>query len=472
MLRIPYLWLVSLFQKNISPQLSWLLLIIGCVVFVGLKWQDLSLPMYWDEIGVYGPGILFMLDHGISLLPEGLDPELSRGHPLLFYFLFASWSKIVGYSLLKLHFLALIITLSLFVSVFYISKKISPDLSALLMTFYLMAQGAVFAQSVLALPEMLLSLEILWALYFFSQKRYTGYFIWASLALLTKESALVLPIACASWHIWLFIRKKEDFQLKTLLFACLPVAPYIGFLLIQKQTHGWYFFPYHMELVNMNSTEILKKLGDYMIWLFIDQGRFGITFLCLFSLGLIHYKKAPLQNPLLSLFLIFGGGFLAFGALNVYMDRYLMTLFPILTITGAYFLGQLKLKGLVQVGVGVALIGMSLFLSSQETFRFDVDMNYRDYVWVQKEATEYLEKHVPAQEAFLANFPLFNGFQDPRFGFAKDTLHNTAWVVHNDSMNYSALLVPPDFAKSLPKKGELKKVFEKGYSKVEIYVKE
>jgi len=428
--------------------------------------------MYWDEIGVYGPGILYMLDHGISLLPAGLDPELSRGHPLLFYFLFASWSKIVGYSLLKLHLLALMISLSLFASVFYLAKKVSADLPALLMTFWLMAQGAVFAQSALALPEMLLGLEILWGLYFFSQKRYIGYFIMASFALLTKESALVLPIACATWQIWLFIRKNEKFQLKISLVSVLPLIPYLVFLLIQKQTHGWYFFPYHLELVNMDMAEILKKLGDYAVWLFVDQGRFCITFVCLFSLGLMAYKKAPFSQDILLLLLIFSGGFLAFGALNVYMDRYLMTLFPILAITGAFFISKLKQKELVQGGLGVVLIGMSLLNFSQEAFRFDVDMNYRDYVWVQKEATEYLENQVPPQQAFLANFPLFNGFQDPRFGFAKDTLHNTAWVVPHDSMKYRALLVPPDFAKGLPKEGELAIVFEKGYSKVEIYVKE
>lgn len=459
--------------------------------------------MYWDEIGVYGPGILYMLDHGISLLPAGLDPELSRGHPLFFYFLFALWVKVVGFSLVKLHLLALAISLSLFASVFYMARKLGAEVSALFMTFWLMVQGAIFAQASLALPEMLLSLEILWALYFFYQKKYLPYVLAASLALLTKESALVLPLACITWQFWLFIRKKEHKIARAILFASIPFLTYFAFLLIQKQTHGWYFFPYHMELVNLEFTKIWKKLLDYLAWLLWDQGRFIASLAGMVFLGIIFYKKASSQLPDLSLFFIFIGGFLAFGALNVYMDRYLMVLFPVFAVVFATVLGRLRIeKNLdkwavsfhpqpppagdklrlaesfgkqnfsLKTGIGISLIITSLFFFSQEEFRFDVDINYRDYVAVQEEASTYLEKQVPPQEAFLANFPLFNGFQDPRFGFARDTLHNTAWVVPHDSMKYRALLVPPAFANDLPKEGELLKVFQQGFTKVEIYVKE
>ncbi|MEM8886940.1 MAG: hypothetical protein AAGD28_03060 [Bacteroidota bacterium] len=455
---------------SLSPKLSWLLFGIACLIFVVAKWADLSLPMYWDEIGVYGPGILAMVDNGISLLPSGLDPELSRGHPLWFYALFAGWVKLTGYSLTKIHLFALGISLGLFASVFHIAKKYSNPLLALGVSVIFMLQGIMIAQASLALPEVLLALELLWALYFFYERKYGWYFLLGSLALLTKESALVLPLACASWMFLNFLLKKEALNLKAIGIAFAPVSIYLLFLLIQKQTYGWYFFPYHMELVNLDTGEILTKFWDYFRWLFIDQGRSIIGAGLIATAGFLIYKK-QLKASFLGLISIFALGFLCFSALNVYMDRYILSLFPIFMITLAILWDQAKLAPiLIWSNLAIACF-FAFSFQSQAGFRFDVDINYRDYLAVQKEASEFLEQEVPANTAFLGNFPLFNGFQDPRFGFAADTNHNKIWVVPHDSMEYRALLTPPSFANALPKEGQLIRTFEKGFTKVEVYRK-
>jgi hypothetical protein len=49
----------------------------------------LSVPYFWDELGVYSRAALYLYDHQISLLPNALPPELSRGYPLLCAALFA-----------------------------------------------------------------------------------------------------------------------------------------------------------------------------------------------------------------------------------------------------------------------------------------------------------------------------------------------------------------------------------------------
>lgn len=456
--------------KSLSPKLSWLLFGIACLIFVWAKWADLSLPMYWDEIGVYGPGILSMLDNGISLLPSGLDPELSRGHPLWFYALFASWVKLTGYSLFKIHLFALVISLGLFASVFYISKKYSNPLLALGVTLLFMLQGIMIAQASLALPEVLLALELLWALYFFYERKYGWYFLLGALALLTKESALVLPLACSSWMFLNFLLKKEALNLKAIGIAFAPVSIYFIFLFIQKQTYGWYFFPYHMELVNLDMGEIFTKFWDYFRWLFIDQGRSIIGAGLIATTLFLVYKK-QLKASFLGLISIFALGFLCFSALNVYMDRYVLSLFPIFMISLAILWDQAKLAPILNWSNLAIACFFAFSFQSQLGFRFDVDINYRDYLSVQKEATEFLEQEVPANTAFLGNFPLFNGFQDARFGFASDTNHNKVWVVPNDSMEYRALLSPPSFANALPKEGELIRTFEKGFTKVEVYRK-
>ena len=71
------------------------------VLFVVSRWEYLFLPYFWDEMGVYAHGALIMSEHGLGLLPSSLNPELSRGHPLLFYFLAALNFQIFGTSLVR-----------------------------------------------------------------------------------------------------------------------------------------------------------------------------------------------------------------------------------------------------------------------------------------------------------------------------------------------------------------------------------
>lgn len=457
--------------KPLSPKLSWLLFFLAALLFAWAKWQDLFLPLYWDEIGVYGPGILYMLDNGISMLPSGLDPELSRGHPLFFYALFASWVKLLGYSLFKLHLLSLLISLGLFASVFHIAKEISSPTYSLIVSIWLMIQGVSLAQASLALPEVLLALELLWALYFFYKERMGLFILTASLALLTKESALVLPIACACWHIADSFIAKKSISMRRIGVSFAPLLPYLIFLAIQKQTYGWYFFPYHMELVNLDFGVILEKLGDYLKWIFWDQGRFIYTAFTLSGYFFFLFTKRKTDLIFISLLFLFLLGFLAFSALNVYMDRYVYAIFPILALFTAHILKHAENRQ-NSIIIGALLFCATPFsFQSQKGFRFDVDINYREYVKLQKEASRFIEEVVPPNEPFLANWPLYNGFLDPRFGFVKDTNHNKAWVNLNDSMEFRALLVPPDFAKDLPREGDLIKSFQKEHTQIDIYQK-
>ncbi|MCI5142755.1 MAG: hypothetical protein D3909_13730, partial [Candidatus Electrothrix sp. ATG1] len=51
--------------------------------FFLFKLIHLRVPYFWDELGVYSRAALYLFDHGISMLPDAMPPELSRGHPLL-----------------------------------------------------------------------------------------------------------------------------------------------------------------------------------------------------------------------------------------------------------------------------------------------------------------------------------------------------------------------------------------------------
>src|SRR5687768_4615884 len=101
--------------KNNQKIYDWFtgLVIISFAIF---RFSDLSLPYFWDEIGVYAQAALYLSEHGLSLLPSALPSKLSRGHPLLFFFVYASGFTLLGKSVVVGHSILLAITILLIVA--------------------------------------------------------------------------------------------------------------------------------------------------------------------------------------------------------------------------------------------------------------------------------------------------------------------------------------------------------------------
>jgi len=46
-------WVDKAIYRNILMDLAWL-------VFLTVKWNDIFLPYFWDEMGAYASGVLYM----------------------------------------------------------------------------------------------------------------------------------------------------------------------------------------------------------------------------------------------------------------------------------------------------------------------------------------------------------------------------------------------------------------------------
>ncbi|MDP5172851.1 MAG: glycosyltransferase family 39 protein [Bacteroidia bacterium] len=394
---------------------SWLSVLGATLWFLVAKWPDFSLPLFWDELGVYGPGVLHMVDHGIGLLPSSLPPELSRGHPLLFYALFATFAKLFGWSLVSIHVLSFLTSLALIWSTWLIGMKMFGEWGAVLAAISLMAMPAIFAQSQLLLPEMLLSLWLLWALYGWYSQNWILYVLMASAALLTKESALVLPLAAALYSL-LFQEKG-----KSTLLALSPLLIFGLFLVVQRIQNGWFFFPYHTQFISFSWDEWGTRSSLLFDFLLIYQGRWIMSALLLLGAGFVVWNRKSLQikqmHPWIRLSGIFLIGIICFTLLNVYMDRYLICLLPLLTLGLAALLPEIqtsfRLGGLVFLAVPLTFLAYQ----GKGGFRYDVDISYRDILEVQQAAVNQLMIEAQPDQKIYTNFPLYNSFLDPRFGF-------------------------------------------------------
>ena len=228
-------------------------LLLVIIVFAVLKFPHLSYPFYWDESWPYASAVRAMYMHGPALAPWAIPPDLSRGHPLLFHFLAASWMNIFGASNVAMHTFSLSVSLTLLVCAYELTLRMFGIWPAITAVLLLAAQEMFFVQSSFLLPEVLLALFSLLSIFSYARGKYLACMLLATALLFTKESGLVLTcVFAADALIALSTPYSNREKLGRAACAGVPLFIYGMFLLAQKHSHGWYFYPLHTSLLEQN----------------------------------------------------------------------------------------------------------------------------------------------------------------------------------------------------------------------------
>jgi 4-amino-4-deoxy-L-arabinose transferase-like glycosyltransferase len=399
----------------------------------------LSLPFYWDEAWVYGPAIMTMVENGLSLLPDALPTELSRGHPLLLHFLGGIWGSIFGITMTSLHTFSLLFSFALLCLVYYIAKEIWSAKIGLLCSLGLALQPMFLAQSCLLLPEVPLAFFSIFALYAYWKKKWVLYFTMASAAILIKEPGIIIVCASGLHYIITCLQHKKGALkvFRELFLIASPIIPYIVFLIIQKAIHGWYFFPEHIGYIRSDWYKVYKKFDSYAAQLFIYQGRkvFLFSSLVLLILGVIKKVKIGF-NQFQLLLAIYIVGFLAFSSLNFFSNRYIMATiapFIMLSISSIHFIFK---KNWVVI-VGALIIIPWQIKSMRHHTNNDHNLGYVNAVKSQRDAVNYLVDNSLQNKHILAYFIGRESLTNPKSGYldAKNTFDNVHKEM-NDSVEY------------------------------------
>lgn len=445
--------------------------VVILLVFIILKIPALSYPYFWDELGVYARAGLYLHDHGLGLLPANLPPELSRGHPLLYSFITGIGYHIFGDGVVGGHITALILSVILLISIYYIAQFHWDKQVAILAMLLTLFQPLFFAQSVLVLPEITLTLFTLWALHFWFREKYIGYALMATAAILIKETAVVIPVVIlTSWLINFFVQRKTvkvKFNWKQLL-VFVPYLVFGGFLIIQKAQNGWYLFPLHEENIGLDLLKVAGFLKLFTIFIFLEQGRIiaSVVLLILFAIAL-RFKLIKWHPFAIYLLVLFVGGIL-FSALNFFMNRYLVfVLLPlIILLANMLILVSRKFPAaryLITLILGAAiysLYGFEIYpvtpnnANIQERFNYDEDMSYVAYLTAQQEATNFVMNKVQPGERIFANFPSNLGVADTRFGFTDKIIgkdfHLQPKRAYQDGFDFSMISDPGSYDQNMP----------------------
>lgn len=422
--------------SNLIKHRETFFLFLLLIVFIVLKHSDLYLPYFWDELGVYSQASLYLTDHTLSILPNSIPPELSRGHPLLFMFLYGCVFKIFGTSVFVAHTFSLVISLA-FVSIAYLLFKlyVSKTLS-LIGVALLIFQPIFFLQSTFVLPEIMLGVFSLSALYFYLHKKIVLTVVFTVCAVFVKETGLLLPVVFIASAMY---SNKWDKGLivKILLFS-IPFVAFGIFIFIQKIQNGWYFFPYHTGFLKFETLSIFHRGADLMDFILFKQGRKWYTLLMLFVVIVMIFKQrlsntftVTIQTfdafiPLVLMLL----GAMLFSSLNFHMVRYQLFIYPIfIVLLLSISISLIKTEWILAVAL-IAILSNQFKYMKHESRLTENDRSCIDYIQAHKNTCIFIEKTIPANKRIYSIFPFAPAFYDTRLGYFENKKYT---VCENDN---------------------------------------
>lgn len=407
------------------------------LLFFVFKTSHLSIPYYWDELGVYAKASLYMYDNSLAVLPGVIPDELSRGHPLLCAALFGLFFKLLGAHVWVGHLAALLFSCTLLYTVYQHGRKIYCYSVGLIACLLVMLQSVFIAQSSMVLPEILLAVFCTAAIFFYIDKRLVLFAVFSSLAMMTKETAIALPVTLWFVEICQVVLKKKVTadNVRAILAGLVPLALWGGFLVLQKQAHGWYFFPLHADYVSFSAAQIFSRFCYYVSFMLKGQGRLLWTIILALAMLVLLFRqkkdlRAGVRHELRAMItekkaIFVLGSFIAWGVivsmLNFHLARYILFILPSLALIVAqsffYILDETH-AFFVRFAAVLLLLITPLAYYSADVFNFDADMGFHHVVTVQKRASQYLDAHLHDNGVVMSSFPVNVGLMEPRAGYS------------------------------------------------------
>ena len=434
-----------------------------------------------------------MYEKGPSLSPGALSPEHSRGHPLLFYFLGSTWMKIFGATRVSLHWFALTISASLIILTYVIGFRVGSPITGFFSALLLTINEPFLAQSGLYLPEILLALLTLLTIQSYIDKRKIYVIIYGTLALLTKESAIVIIFTLLVWQLTRSIIYRIDSLKSTVIWASVIITPVIALsfhFIYQKFIYDWFFFPEHMALMSFDVNDIIYKMKLSFLELFERQGiewymysfaliasllfhpyqrpwyrilipllyiasikvLFGrwtlpviptliITIACFTSLWILKYlplfRLDSRKGEFLNVSYLFTTGFLIFSSLNFYTDRYLLSIVPVFILGFAVYI-EWALTNYHRYIIPSLLIFLStiqFILIRNDNKIGDTRLSYIDAIYVQHSLIQECEERELYGEAIVATFIEEFYMRNPMAGYLSsfNTFTNISTSLKDDT---------------------------------------
>jgi hypothetical protein len=414
--------------------------LLFAIFFAGLMLLHaplLRLPYFWDEAGYYIPAARDLFLTG-SFVPQS---TLSNAHPpLAMAWLALAW-RVFGYSTLVTRTAMLALSAFSLLGLFRLSRS-AANLPVAWATALLVAIYPVyFTQSSMAQVDLPAAGFTFWALAAYVEDREKDHpwkqVFWFSLAALTKETAILAPLALFGWglvagfigpRLPLHSRSRlrphiNDIRWQEILppsgrrsrwfYLLLPVAPLAGWYAYHYSRTGFLlgnpeFFRYNVA-ATLNPLRIPLALGMRLWQLFGYFGLYLLTFAGLLAMLRPPQKRNASARPRIpfwvqAAFLSLVLAYLAFMSVvgGAVLARYMLPVVPLVILAWVSTLWRrARYWELIVGAVAIAFVA-GLFSNPPYGFSLEDNLAYRDYIVMHAEASRFLAMRYPGARVLTA----------------------------------------------------------------------
>ncbi len=395
----------------------------------------LRLPYYWDEAGYYIPAAWDFFRTG-SLIPTS---TLSDAHPPLPSLVLAAAWKVFAFAPLVTRTTMCLVAAFALTAVWRLAMITTRKTSVALATTLLTAMYPVwFAQSSLAHADLFAAAATLWALAFFFEERVWAAAVCFAIAALSKETAIVTPLALAVWESWR-IRKPRSQRITSVAALVVPAVPLAAWYVYHWRKTGFVFG--NPEYVRYNATatltplRVLLALAHRTMHVTLHMNMFVPVLAALACLLLAPVSEAPAKatdsSPLRAriptaqqavFYVVIAANVLFFSVLGgALLTRYLLPLYPlVLLLCVNTFRRRLKeWTGLVALSAAAFVAG--LFVNPPYRFAPEDNLEYVTVIRLHQAAVGTIVAHMPGATVLTA-WPATDELSKPELGYVKQPI--------------------------------------------------
>ena len=441
-----------------NPQPALVFAVIFVVVFM-LHAPLLQLPYFWDEAGYYVPAARDLLLTG-TLIPH---TTISNAHPPLVLAWVALWWKCAGYAPLVARSAMLVWAAFSLLGVFRLAERVANPHVAIGAALCTALYPVFFAQSSLVQVDLAAAGLVFWGLRAYLDRRRAATAIWFSLAALAKETAVLAPLALATWEVISALATKapklgrllgdegegeEGSRLASLLIPLAPLAAWYAY----HYTRTGYVFG-NPEFFRYNVAATLNPLRFLLALVLRLWQAFGYLHLWLLTGAMLlamlqnAVKDGDLERPRISItnqakFLVIIGAYVFAMALigGAVLARYLLPAIPLVIILGISTLWRRLRYWPAAVAVIAIAFVAAWFWNPPYGFSPEDNLAYRDYVILHQHAEQFLEAQFPMAHVLTA-WPASDELTQPWLGYTTRPMQ----VVRIEDFSLEQVLSAADF---------------------------
>jgi 4-amino-4-deoxy-L-arabinose transferase-like glycosyltransferase len=411
----------------------------------------LRLPYFWDEAGYYIPAAWDFFRTG-SLIPQ---TTLTNAHPPLPSILLAGWWHLSGYVVSGTRTFICMVSAAALLAVYRLAKNLASPAVAAVIVLLTATYPIWYAQSTLAHADIFAAAFTLWALSFYFQRndldgaetlpsQAARSQLWAvimfSLSALSKETAIVTPLALALWEAVLFLQDRHQparRQSHTGWFAALvaPIAPLAAWYAYHKHRTGYIFgnpeFLRYNATANLSAYRIALCLWHRLLHLTAHMNMF-VPVVCAIAAVLIPVaatnSRKPIARPALkAIGVILLANWIAFSVLGgALLTRYLLPMYPlILLVCVNAWRRHIPQRWALIAALSTAAFLSAIWINPPYAFAPEDNLTYRDMVVLHQHAVRFIDLKYPGATVLTA-WPATSELSRPELGYTNHPVKTTA----------------------------------------------